>query len=172
MSCNDYRSKSGISQVCLRKGGLKYRNASLGLILIRPNIAETTRGLQKTHYFPENSCLNAKPQTNASRRIHRRKRRPNVGRGTQICRRVWSSDRFRPTGGAHVQGHTAAEHRVPVLAFPPCPQCICVSNSYPAVPKLGRVDSKRFSTKMFGRLSKGFQVTEFRKSAGSLQWTC
>ena len=42
----------------------------------------------------------------------------------------------------------------------------------PLLPKRGRVDSKRFSTKMFGRLSKGFQVTEFRKSAGSLQWTC
>lgn len=52
MSCGDYRSKSGKSQVCLRKGGLNYRNASLGLILIRPNIAETTGGLQKTHYFP------------------------------------------------------------------------------------------------------------------------
>jgi len=46
-----------------------------------------------------------------------------------ICLRAWSADRFRTTGSAHVQVHAAAEHRVPVLAFPPCPQCLCVSNS-------------------------------------------
>jgi hypothetical protein len=49
-----------------------------------------------------------------------------------ICLRVRSADRFQPTGGAHVQVHAAAEHRVPVLAFPPCPLCLCVSISYPA----------------------------------------
>ena len=39
--------------------------------------------LTKNPLYPKNSCLNAKPQTNAPRRIHHRKRHPNVVRGTR-----------------------------------------------------------------------------------------